>query len=130
MLKRNLFFLFSVTLFAIASLVLDIFNYNPFEAGQVVFINFYASLFFSLTGVLAFCIYFFKFRGLKDKAIHALFWPSIRQGALASSGLVVLIILKNMLILDIWVGSSVFIIAVLLELFFQTKKTKNKPNNL
>jgi hypothetical protein len=126
MLKRNLFFLFTITLFATASLVLDIFNYNPYQASSAVFVNFYVSLFLSLGGVGAFFIYYLKIKSSKDKLIYAYFWPSVRQGASFAAILSLLLFLHSMKILDWWVGTSAVVVAVLLELFFQTKRPSEK----
>lgn len=130
MLKRNLFFLFSITLFAIASLVLDVFNYNPYESSRSVFINFYTSLLFSLAGLIALVIYYIKFTNLKGKPLQAYFWPSIRQGLFLALSIVVLLVLKGLSLLDWWIGTSTVLVLILLELFFQTKKVKNKPDTV
>lgn len=134
MLKRNLFFLCTVTIFAIASLVLDIFNYNPFEAQTAVFVNFYVSLFLTLGGVLAFTIYYCKIYFSKETLLYKIFWPSVRQALFLSLALTTLLIMKGLKLLDIWVGFSLVVIILLLELFFQTKRTvkkttaKSRPN--
>ena len=75
MLKRNLFFLFAITVFGLASFVLDVVNYNPYEAGHAVFINFFVSFFVTLSGILAFIIYFLKLKLGRDKNIYSYFFP-------------------------------------------------------
>lgn len=125
-LARNLFFLFTVTIFAVASVVLDTFNYNPYQANNSMFINFFVSLFFSLAGIAAFIIYFMKIRLSKDKNINAYFFPSIRQGLLISIALIILIILRTLQILDWWVAGPMVIAVILLELFFQTNSPIKK----
>lgn len=125
---RNLFFLFAITLFAVASLVLDLFNYNPYEASSGVFANFFVSFFISLAGICAFVIYYTKIRFSKDKSINAFFLPSLRQGALVSLAFTVILILKTLKILDWWIGGPMIIAIVLLELFFQTVSPIKKKN--
>lgn len=120
MLIRNLFFLFSVTLFAVASTVLDVFNYNPYNSGTGVFINFYASFCIGLAGILSIVIYYLKIRLSKDKSIYSYFWPSVRQSLLVSMGITLLLALRGFKLLDLWVGIPLMIVVVLLELFFQT----------
>ncbi len=131
---RNLFFLFTITIFALASLVLDIFNYNPYESGRGVFINFFTSLCLSLTGIIAFIIYFMKLKLGKEKNINSYFFPSIRQGFLVSLGITLLLILRSLQILDWWVAGPMVIAVILLELFFQTsspiKKHKKNKNQI
>ncbi len=120
MLIRNLFFLFSITLFAVASVVLDIFNYNPYKSNVSVFINFYISFLIALTGILSIVVYYLKLKIGKDKSIYSYFWPSVRQSVLISSSVTLLLVLKGLKLLDWWVGVPLVIAIVLLELFFQT----------
>lgn len=123
---RNLFFLFSLTVFAIASTLLAVFNFNPFTADHGKLANFYISLFFSLAGITGTVIFYIKTRLLKSESVNPFFWPSIRQGLLISAGITALLMLQGYRILDWLVGSSIIIVAVLLELFFQTKKRTSK----
>lgn len=120
-----------MTVFAIASTILSVFNNNPFEASPEVFIVFYLSLFLALTGVIGISIYFIKLKFFKDKNIYGYFWPSLRQSALFSLGITLLAVLKSLKILDWWVGVPLFIAVLLLEFFFQTvSPTRNKmPKN-
>ena len=121
--KRNLFFLFSITLFAVASTVLDLFNYNPFTANIGIFINFYVSLTLAITGIIGLIIFYIKISRHKNLS-NAYFWPSVRLAFFISLGLNTLLFLKGMKLLDIWVGIPLMIAIVLLELFFQTNKNK------
>jgi len=131
MLKNNLFFLFSITVFAIASTILSVFNNNPYQSTPEVFIVFYLSLFLALTGVLSIIIYYAKLKFHKNKNIYGFFWPSLRQSALFSLGVTILAVLKSLKILDWWVGGPLLIAVLLLEFFFQTvSPTRNKtPKN-
>lgn len=129
-LARNLFFLFTVTAFALASVVLDTYNYNPYQATNSMFSNFFISLFFSVAGIAAFIIYFMKMKFTKDKSTNASFIPSVRQGLLIATGFIILIILRTLQILDWWVAGPLVIAVILLELFFQTNSSikKQKKN--
>lgn len=121
---KNLFFLFTVTIFAIASVVLNIFNYNPFQANFREFANFYASFLVALAGIITILIYYIKTKVTKNETIYKSFWSSTRQGLFVSIGTTTLMILLGMKILDWLIGISVVVVIVLLELFFQTKKAK------
>jgi len=123
---RNLFFLFSITIFGLAAFILALYNYNPSTADTKIFIDFYSSLFVALAGILSLVIYFVKMKLAKNETIFAIFWPSIRQSMLISAGLTALLALKGFKILDWLTGISIIVIAILLELFFQTKKGKVK----
>jgi len=122
MLIRNLFFLFSVTLFAVASTILDVFNYNPYHSGTSVFVNFYVSFCIGLAGILSIAIYYLKIHFSKDKSIYSYFWPSVRQSFLISLGITLLLLLQGLKLLDLWVGIPLMIAVILLEFFFQTNK--------
>jgi len=119
---RNLFFLFAVTLFAITSTILAIYNYNPFTSGLSVFINLYAALFVSLAGVMSLAIYYLKISHRKNQSTATLFWPTIRQASLISLALTILLALKGLGILDFLIAISIIIVLALLELFFRTKR--------
>ena len=119
---RNLFFLFAATVFAIASFVLALFNYNPFTANRQEFISFYLSFFIALSGIMAISIYYARMKTQKSQTIFSQFWPSIRQALFLSLSATVLLILRGLRILDWLTAISIIIVAILLELFFQTKK--------
>jgi len=119
---RNFFFLVSVTVFALVSTLLAIYNYNPFVSDKSVFVNFYTSLLVGIGGFLAILIFAIKIRLNKNQTNSAHFWPSVRQGLFISFALSILLFLRGLKILDFLVGGSVIIVIILLELFFQTKK--------
>jgi len=121
--KAKLFFLLTVTLFSLATLILTLFNYNPFKAETSVFVIFYLSLFVTLSGVIVFFILFIKSR-VSTTPIMNVFWPSIRQSMLISLATTLLLLLQGIKILDLWVGVPLAIAILLLELFFCRSKFK------
>lgn len=125
MLVKYLFFLLTVTIFAIASTILTIYNYDPFQSGAVVFIDFYTSFGIALTGIIAISIYWAK-AVIFPKSVAYRFWSSLRQSLLVAVGITAILALQQFRILDWLIGSSIVIVVILLELFFQTKKGKVK----
>lgn len=125
-LMRNLFFLFAVTTFAIASTVLSVFNYNPYQANMTSMISFYTSFFISLIGIGTIVIYYAKIKLAKNETVYSFFWPSVRQALFGAIAITVLLYLQSLRVLDWLVGISVVIVSVLLELFFESKKKKVK----
>ena len=121
MLKKSLFFIFSITVVAIATFVIVINNYNPYETGQLIFSIFYIALLIMLTGVFTIVIFYSKIYIFKNSMIYALFRPSLRQGAIISIGIVSTMLLQSLRLLDFWVEIPLLIVIVLIELFFQTK---------
>jgi len=121
-LKRNLFLLFALTVFASTSSVLSLYNYDPHSSSVSVFVNFYSSLFVALAGIFSIIFYFIKIKIFKTDRIYGVFWPSIRQSLFISAALVIILYLQSLRILDWLIGLSVLIVTVLLEMFFETKK--------
>jgi len=122
MLIKNLFYLLSITLFAIASTILTIFNYNPFKSGVDVFIYFYLALFFAIGGILSLIIFWIKYYITSNQTVYNQFWPSVRQGFLVSLAIIMLLFFKGLKILDWWIGIPIVIVCLLFELFFRTKR--------
>lgn len=120
-LKAKLFFLVSVTVFALAALVLTLFNYNPYKSDISVFVLFYLSFWASITGLLAMILLFIRSR-LSDKLLSSVFWPTLRISAIFSLAATVLLVLAGLKILDLWVGIPLAIAIIMLELFFRGNK--------
>lgn len=123
-LKAKLFFVASVTIFSLSTLLLAIFNYNPFNVEYSVFIFFYLSFFLSFSGFFTFVIIFIKSRFSASNLSNQYFWSSVRQGVLISLILTLLLALTGLKILDFWVGIPLAIAILLLELFFRGNKFK------
>lgn len=123
---RNLFFLFTITVFASTSTVLAIFSYDPFASGNSVLINFYVSLLVALVGVISLAFYSIKTKFSKIESQDKIFWPSIRQSIFIALPLTVILYLQGLHILDWLIGISIIVVAVLLELFFESKKKESK----
>lgn len=122
MLKKSLFFLCSITLVALAIVVVLTNNYNPYESSRLLFALFYLSILATLSGLFTISIFYIKVYVFKNSLIYALFLPSLRQGIIISAGFTMLLLLQGLRLLDAWVGIPLLIVIVLIELFFQTKK--------
>ncbi len=122
MLKRNLFFLFSLLVIFTASSMLCIFNYNPYKANLYQMITSYICFVMLLLSLFSLIIFYSKIYISKKQSIYLFFWPSVRQAGIFSIGIVTLFILKGMDLLDMWSGIPIFLSIILLEMFFQTKK--------
>lgn len=122
MLKRNLFFVFSLFIVGLASLFICVNNYDPFTATLYQYIFFYISFFFTILTLASIIIFYIKIGKSKSEVIYKNFWPSVRQGTLLSLGISSILVLKGTQLFDIWIAIPIVIIVILLELFFQTKK--------
>jgi hypothetical protein len=122
-LKAKLFFLISVTVFALAAFVLALFNYNPFNSDNSVFALFYLAFWILSTGVLTFIILFIRSR-LVEKLMSDTFWLTLRLSAIISLAATVLLLLAGLKILDLWVGAPLTTAIIMLELFFRGNRYK------
>jgi len=121
MLKKSLFFIYSILVVAFATFVIVLNNYNPYQSAQLIFVLFYFSLFLFLTSLISLIIFYTKIYVFKNSMIYALFLPSLRQSAIISAGIVTMVLLQGLRLLDFWVGIPLLIVIILIELFFQTK---------
>ena len=119
---RNLFFLLAISVFAVASLVISIFNYNPYNTTTGSLLGFYLSFLISLAGIGALALYYAKIKLSKNETVYLYFWPSVRQAFFVSLAATVLLYLQSLRILDWLIGISVVIVSILLELFFESKR--------
>ena len=117
--KAKIFFLASVSLFALASLLLTIVNYNPFTSESPVFITFYISLLISLTGIFSFLLLFVKSRFTEENVFLRNFGESIRQSFLLAVIATLLLALKGLKVLDLWVSVPLTIAIVMVEMYIR-----------
>ena len=117
--KAKIFFLASVCLFALASLLLTVVNYNPYSSESSVFITFYVSLLISLTGIFSFLIIFIKSRFTEEYVFIGSFWESVRQSFLLSVIITILLALKGLKVLDLWVSVPLSIAIVMVEMYIR-----------
>jgi hypothetical protein len=123
--KAKIFFTLSLTAFAIASLVLTIFNNNPFNSVTSVFSIFYCSLFVSIFGISTLLIILFK-RRVSDRLAADTFWSSARVSLLIAAVITILLALQGMRVLDLWVGIPLTLAILMMELFFRGNKYKRQ----
>jgi len=126
-LKAKLFFLVSVSVFALAALILTLTNYSPYKADISVFILLYVSFWATFTGLITVVLLFVRSR-LSEKIMSDVFWPTLRISAIISLAATVLLILAGLKILDLWVGAPLTIAIIMLELFFRGNKFKKQHN--
>jgi len=123
--RSKLFFILTITTFALASLILDVFNYNPYKSNNYIFINFFVSLFFFIAGIMSLILYFVKFK-LTSASSSLKISSSVRQALLLALIVVILALFKTLKLLDWWVGGPTILVVILLELFFRTASSARK----
>lgn len=121
--KAKIFFTLSLLAFALATLLLTVFNNNPYHSETSVFVLFYASLFFSVFGISVLILVFVK-RRISEQLQTETFWPAARLSMLIAAITTLLLILRGLRVLDLWVGVPLTIAILMLELFFRGNKFK------
>jgi hypothetical protein len=127
--KAKIFFLASVSLFALASLLLTVVNYNPYNSESSVFITFYASLLVSLTGLFTFLVIFIKSRFTEENVFVRSFWESLRQSILLALIMTLLLALRGLGVLDLWVSVPLSIAIIMVEMYIRGVSKNNKHAN-
>jgi len=116
--KKKIFFIVSITLFSLATLLLTIVNNNPFKSENIVFITFFLSFFTTIFGISILVISFVKSRFIQNNSMISNFTENLRQSILLATITTVLLGLKGLGVLDLWVSIPLAIAIILLEMYF------------
>ncbi len=120
--KLYLFTIFIITLIALGTWFLILFNINPYQTDIISRASFFVSLLIWITGILSLILFYLRIK-LSNKEIIFAFLPlSVRQSFLFSLSLVLILILSSLNVLTWW--SAVLAVAsiLILDLFFKTRK--------
>lgn len=120
-LKRNLFYLFTVTLLGFGVWLSLLFHTDPTYADILTWLTFLGSLFLWLSGFLAFILFYFKLALVNHETVYNLLPSSVRQSAEISLIIVGLLALQALRVLGWWEGGLYVLVILLIELFFQTQ---------
>ena|SRR3989339_90359 len=91
---------------------------NPQHGSFWMIFLFYLNLFLWLAGSLSFLGYFFRNFKKTNKNKDELFVSSLRQSVLLSTLLVVILLLQSQKLFNWWIGTTVFLIVFLTEVYF------------
>jgi hypothetical protein len=127
-LRSILFFNVTVSLFALASLLVTIANNDPFSSPFQTFLLFYLSFFVFIWSVTTLLIFLIKSRIYNNQLLLGTYLPTVRQSLFISITLTIILLLYGLNIFDWWIGISVILSFLLLELFFETKYRQFKLN--
>ena len=122
-LKSILFFNISIFLFSVASVLVAVANNDPTSSRPEVFVYFYGSFFVACWSAITLLIFFIKSR-FNNQILLGAYLPTLRQAMFASLSLTIILFLQGIKIFDWWVGISIIISLILLELFFESKDNK------
>lgn len=109
------------TLVALVSLGLVIYYINPERDGLLGQIMFYASLFFSITGIATLFLFWLRRTFSKSETAHTYVGVNFRQGALIALAVCALLILQSFELLLWWDGGIVVVGVLLIELWFLSR---------
>jgi len=114
-----------ITLLSWASLLSIVFYYNPDNIGNnYIFILFYLSLFFGLTGFFSLIIFSFKKFFNFSEPFFKQVATSFRQGFLLSLSLVLALFFQAHNLLQWWNCAFLIILIVIIELFLARRVKK------
>ena len=125
-LRNYLLGIFIASVLCWIALGLIIFNIDPNSSGRGIILLFFISLFIGLAGVFALVGFFLRLWLSKNEVIYSHLSPSIRQGILISSCVVVLSALQALRLVNIWTAGLLVLAILSLEFFFRTKPQKVK----
>lgn len=121
-LQMYLFFIFTITLIALGTWFLILFNIDPYQTDLMSIAAFYASLLIWLSGLICLLLFYLRIKLSNKEIVFAHLPLSARQAILFSLIIVVIMILSSLNVLTWWTSALLAISILLLELFFQTKK--------
>lgn len=109
------------TLLAAAALVFVIYFVNPLRDGVLGQTLFYASLFFSVTGLATLFLFWLRRKFANNETVYLNVGVSFRQGMLVALAVCVLFVLQSFRLLVWWDGGMVIAGILLIELWFLSK---------
>jgi len=121
-LKLYFFSLFSTLILALFLFVVLFFGINPYLAPVWIIILFYFTIFAIWASVFAIAGFYIKVWATNHEVIFSHFLPTLRQAVSLSLILTGLLFLKQINVLNWWVGGMLFAAVGLVELFFRSKK--------
>lgn len=121
-LRIYLFGLYFAMFISMGLWFLLLFNVNPFTAPGWIIGIFYTTLLCFFTALFAIAGFYLKVWMSNREVIFAHLAPTLRQSALLATVLVGLFFLKQVSVLNWWVGILFIISLIMLELFFRSRK--------
>jgi len=109
------------TLAALAALAFVTLYVDPGRDGAPGQVMFYASLFFTLTGVATLFLFWLRRRFLKSEAVDQYVAVSFRQGVLVALAVAALLALQSFRLLVWWDGGIIVAGVLLIELWFLSR---------
>lgn len=125
-LKRNLFYLFTVTLLALGVWLSLLFHTDPTYADILTWLTFLGALFLWLSGFLTFILFYLKLTFVNHETVYNLLPGCVRQSAEIGLAVVGLLALQALRVLGWWEGGLYVLVILLIELFFQTQPLAKK----
>ena len=124
--QMYLFLIFIVTLVALGTWLLILFNINPYDTDLLSIASFFASMYLWISGLLTLISFYLKIKLSNREIIYNHLPISIRQASLISLAFITVLIISSLGIFTWWSGILIVISILILELFFRTKKYETK----
>lgn len=126
-LRQYIIIMILATILCWVSFGFVIVNIDPYEAGYLSFLFFYASIFLSLVGTLSLIIFgFYSIFARKNEPLYKIVQNSFKDGVILSAILTGLLYLQDKDLLNVW-NTLIFagvLLSLLIFLFFNKKASK------
>ncbi len=120
-LRKGLFSIFSITLFALGAWVVILFNLNPWQSDSLIFIGFMASLFLWLAGLITLIEFGIRILFGQGEVIYANLPVSSRHGILIALSVILILSLQLLRVLNILEIILIIVVIGISELYFKTR---------
>ena len=121
-LRLYLFSLVCTLLLSLFLFLLLFFSINPYAAPVWIIILFYFTFFMIWASVFALVGFYLKVWATNREVIFAHLLPALRQAVFMSIVLTGLLFLKQIGVLNWWIGGMLIAAVLLVELFFRSRK--------
>lgn len=123
--KKSLSVIFSSFVFSLILLVIFLFFIDPLQAGIFGLILFFLNLFLCLLSLFFLLLVILGLRKLSDDSkIFEIFVSSFRRGTFLALFLTIIFLLKLLAVLYWWNAALSFLLFVLLEIVFSSRRKK------
>ncbi|OGD67986.1 hypothetical protein A3F08_03560 [Candidatus Berkelbacteria bacterium RIFCSPHIGHO2_12_FULL_36_9] len=119
--KSLLFTVFVGFIVCLGIFLLILFNVDPFRSDLITIGAYFGSLYLCLLCLFALIGYYTRVQLTNREVIYSHFSVSLRQSALISLSIVLILIMQTMRVLNWWVAGIIILIVFMMEMFFRVR---------
>jgi len=119
--KVFIFWIASLALISLISLIFILSNIDPYNASVLNFVLFYLSFFITIAGLFILLEFYLRKLIIKNRIQFKLLKASFRQGILISIILTSFLLLQSFKILNLLTGAIIILLTIIFEIYFRRK---------